>query len=85
MIKINNPVRKQYYRIGEAKDILKVADSCIRFWLDEFEIQVKRTIGNQRKIDRNSLACLIMIKSLLKEQGFTIEGAKQQLRKAKLI
>ena len=76
--------QKQYYSIGEVAAMFKVNTSLIRFWENEFDILEPR---KNRKGDRffkpDDVKNLQMIYDLLRRRKFTIEGAKDFLKKNK--
>jgi DNA-binding transcriptional MerR regulator len=76
--------QKQYYSIGEVASMFKVNTSLIRFWANEFDVLEPR---KNRKGDRFfkpvDVKNLQMIYDLLRRRKFTIEGAKDFLKKNK--
>jgi DNA-binding transcriptional MerR regulator len=72
---------KVYYSIGEVAKMFNVNTSLIRFWEKEFDIlkPVKNKKGN-RLFTRNDLKNLQVIYHLVKERGFTLQGAKDKLK-----
>lgn len=76
--------QKQYYSIGEVAAMFKVNISLIRFWENEFDILEPR---KNRKGDRffkpSDVKNLQMIHDLLRRRKFTIEGARDFLKKNK--
>ena len=75
---------KEYFRIGEVSKILNVDPYVVRFWESEFKsIKPIRTKSYQRLYRRKDLEELLIIKSLLYTDKFTINGAKRQLLKMK--
>jgi len=74
-------VEKLYWSIGEVATDLAVNTSLIRYWEKEFGmIRPKRTGRGDRLYTRKDIDLLKRIKHLVKEQGFTLNGAKEQLR-----
>ncbi len=71
---------KLYYRIGEVADYLGVEPSALRFWEKEFkQIKPKRS-GKERLYTKEDIDLFELIYYLLKEEKYTIEGAKQKLK-----
>src|SRR5215204_1071751 len=74
--------QKQYYSIGEVSTMFKVNTSLIRFWENEFDILEPR---KNRKGDRffkpADVKNLQMIQDLLRRRKFTIDCAKDFLKK----
>ncbi len=73
---------KLYFRIGEVTRLTGVADHVLRFWESEFScIRPKRTESGQRLYRKSDIQKVFLIKHLLREKRFTIEGAKRWLKK----
>ena len=72
---------KLYYTIGEVSEMFDVNASLIRFWEKEFSVirPTKNKKGN-RLFTAADLKTFKTIHHLVKEHGFTLEGARQQLR-----
>ena len=78
---INLP-EKRYYKIGEVAQAFQVNTSLIRFWEKEFEIiKPKKNAKGNRLFTPIDIANFKLIFNLVKERGFTLEGAKQKLKK----
>ena len=75
---------KLYYAMGEVAKILGVNASLIRFWEKEFDIiQPKKNKKGNRLFTRQDLDNLLLIQRLVKERGFTLQGAKDKLKQNK--
>jgi len=75
---------KRYYGIGEVADAFGVNTSLLRFWEKEFDvIQPKKNAKGNRKFTPDDIKKLELIYHLVKERGFTLEGAKTYLREHK--
>lgn len=75
---------KRYYGIGEVAEAFKVNTSLIRFWEKEFDvIQPKKNAKGNRKFTPEDIRNLELIYHLVKERGFTLEGAKTHLKEEK--
>jgi DNA-binding transcriptional MerR regulator len=71
---------KLYHTIGEVADRMGVNQSLIRFWEKEFDLKpVKNKKGN-RLFTQKDIEQLELIHHLVKDRGFTLEGARQKLR-----
>src|ERR1017187_4677648 len=72
---------KLYFRIGEVARLCEVPAYVLRFWESEFP-QLKPNKGGtgQRLYRRRDVEMALRVKSLLKEEGYTIPGARQLLR-----
>ena len=72
---------KRYYGIGEVAKAFAVNTSLIRFWEKEFDVlQPKKNAKGNRKFTPKDIKNLQLIYHLVKERGFTLEGAKIHLR-----
>lgn len=82
-MKVDLP-EKLYYNIGEVADAFDVNTSLIRFWEKEFDsIQPKKNAKGNRKFTPQDVKNFELIYHLVKERGFTLEGAKQHLKENK--
>lgn len=82
-MEINLP-EKLYYTIGEVANAFGVNTSLIRFWEKEFEIiNPKKNTKGSRKFSGDDVKKLQLIYHLVKEQGYTLEGARQKLKEDK--
>ncbi|WP_372945949.1 MerR family transcriptional regulator [Muriicola sp.] len=72
---------KRYYGIGEVARAFDVNTSLIRFWEKEFDVlQPKKNAKGNRKFTPEDIKNLHLIYHLVKERGFTLEGAKIHLK-----
>ena len=75
---------KRYYGIGEVAEAFDVNTSLLRFWEKEFDVlQPKKNAKGNRKFTPNDIKNLELIYHLVKERGFTLEGAKIHLKENK--
>jgi len=73
--------QKIYFRIGEVARIVGVPAHVIRFWETEFRVlRPQKSRSGQRIYARRDVERLVTIKKLLREQRYTIEGARKYLR-----
>ncbi|OUS03145.1 transcriptional regulator [Flavobacteriales bacterium 33_180_T64] len=80
---INLP-EKRYYGIGEVAKAFNVNTSLIRFWEKEFDaLKPKKNAKGNRKFTPEDIKNLKFIYHLVKERGFTLEGAKTHLKEEK--
>ncbi len=76
-------IEKLYWSIGEVAERLGVNTSLIRYWEKEFgTLKPKRTGKGDRLYTKKDIDQLQRIQHLVKEKGFTLQGAREQLRKA---
>jgi len=74
-------IEKLYYSIGEVAEVFNVAPSLIRFWESEFDIiKPKKNRKGNRQFTREDIENVRTIYHLVKEKGFTLQGAKEMLR-----
>src|ERR1700758_2475012 len=72
---------KLYFRIGEVAVLCHLPAYVLRFWESEFpQLKPVKSSTGQRMYRRRDVESVLRIKQLLYEQGFTIVGARQQLR-----
>ena len=75
---------KRYYSIGEVASKFNVNPSLIRFWEQEFKIlNPKKNSRGNRKFTLKDIEAINKIYFLLKEKGYTIQGAKHYINNEK--
>ena len=78
---INLSPDKRYYSIGEVAKAFDVNASLIRFWDSEFDIlKPKKNAKGNRMFTPEDVKNLQLIYHLVKERGFTLEGARTHLK-----
>jgi DNA-binding transcriptional MerR regulator len=78
---IDLPEGKLYYSIGEVAKAFNVNTSLIRFWDKEFDVlKPKKNAKGNRKFTSEDIKNLQLIYHLVKERGFTLDGAKTHLK-----
>lgn len=71
---------KRYFTIGEVSELCAVKPHVLRYWEQEFpQLKPVKRRGNRRYYQRHDVLMVRQIRSLLHEQGFTIQGARQRL------
>ena len=79
-----NLQEKRYYSIGEVASKFNVNPSLIRFWEQEFKLlNPKKNSRGNRKFTNTDIENINKIYFLLKEKGYTIQGAKHYIRNEK--
>ena len=80
MMEVTN---KLYYKIGEVCEITGIEAHVLRYWESEFPVlhPLKNSAG-QRVYRRKDIELVLRIKRLLYQDGFTIAGAKRQIRES---
>jgi len=75
--------QKLYYSIGEVSELVGVKPHVLRYWESQFPtLKPKKNRAGNRTYRIRDIKCLVTIKSLLYDKGFTISGARQKLRDA---
>lgn len=74
-------ITKLYYSISEVAAMFEVNTSLIRFWEKEFDIiKPKKNKKGNRLFTPKDIENFRVIFHLVKERGFTLEGAKRKLK-----
>ena len=72
---------KLYFRIGDVSELLQLPAYVLRFWETEFpQLKPTKSSTGQRMYRRREVEFAVRIKSLLYDKGFTIAGAREQLK-----
>ena len=72
---------KLFYKIGEVSRLTGLKPHVLRYWESEFpRIRPQHSRSGQRLYRRKDVEALLLVKRLLHEERFTIEGAKKKLR-----
>ena len=71
---------RMYFRIGDVADITGIKTYVLRFWEKEFSFlnPVKNNSG-QRIYRRSDVESVLLIKRLLYQERYSIEGAKKRI------
>ena len=81
MLKHNRKIEKIYFPIGEVAEMFNVNTSLIRYWEKEFDIiKPFRNKKGNRLFTQKDVDNFHVIFHLVKERGFTLQGAKEKLR-----
>ncbi|WP_421902956.1 MerR family transcriptional regulator [Maridesulfovibrio sp.] len=71
---------EKIYKIGQAAKLVGLKSYVLRFWEGEFEqLEPIRTESGQRLYNEEHIALISRIKTLLHDEGLTIEGARKRL------
>ena len=72
---------KRYFTIGEVSDLCRVKPHVLRYWEQEFpQLKPSKRRGNRRYYRQQDIHVVRDIRELLYQQGFTISGARAQLK-----
>jgi DNA-binding transcriptional MerR regulator len=72
---------KLFYSITEIADLFKVNASLIRFWEKEFDfLKPRKTAKGNRTYTKKDIENIRLVYHLVKEKGFTLQGAKEKLK-----
>lgn len=81
MLKKDRKIEKLYYSISEVAELFDVNQSLLRFWEKEFDIlEPKKNKKGNRMFTPKDIENLKLIYHLVKERGYTLQGAKDKLR-----
>jgi len=82
VMNVNEPIaKKAYYSIGEACDLTGLKPHVLRYWETQFDIlhPTKNRAGN-RVFRPKEIQLILLVKHLLYEEKYTIEGARRRLQ-----
>lgn len=75
---------KRYYSIGEVAELFGLKTSVIRFWETEFNfLKPHKNAKGDRRFTKANIEQLRLIHHLVKERGFTLEGARKEISTSK--
>jgi DNA-binding transcriptional MerR regulator len=73
-------IRKEYYSIGEVCDLLDLKPHVLRYWESQFPpLKPSKNRAGNRVYQRKEIRLVILVKRLLYEEKYTIDGARQRL------
>jgi DNA-binding transcriptional MerR regulator len=73
--------KKLFYPIGEVAEMFKLPVTTVRFWEQEFDIlKPKKNKKGNRLFTNEDIENLKLIYKLVKEDGYTLAGAKAHLK-----
>ena len=74
-------LKRRYYSIGDVSQMMGVKQHVLRFWENEFPILKprKNRAGNRAYTERD-IKIISLIRRLLYEERYSIEGAKKRLK-----
>jgi DNA-binding transcriptional MerR regulator len=79
-------IKKLYYPISEVSQMTSLKAYVLRYWETEFvELRPKKNRSGSRIYTQDDIKIIFLIKRLLYEEKYTIEGARQRLRQLRRI
>ncbi len=80
-MKKNFAMKKLYYSISEVSRITELEQYVLRYWETEFEqLRPAKNLSGNRIYTNKDIKLILYIKKLLREEKYTIEGAKKLIR-----
>jgi DNA-binding transcriptional MerR regulator len=77
------PIKKLYYSISEVSKLTGLKQYVLRYWETEFpELRPSKNRAGNRTYRLNDIKIIFLIKKLLYDEKFTIEGARQKLKES---
>jgi DNA-binding transcriptional MerR regulator len=77
-------IEKIYYTIGEVAELFEVNASLIRFWENEFDfLSPQKNKKGNRLFTKEDINKIRIIYHLVKEKGYTLQGAREKIRRNK--
>ncbi len=74
-------MKKLYYSISEVGKITELEQYVLRYWETEFEqLKPAKNLAGNRIYTNKDIKLILYIKRLLREEKYTIEGAKKLLK-----
>jgi DNA-binding transcriptional MerR regulator len=78
---MSDEIVKRYYSIGEVAEMFAVNASLLRHWETEFDtIRPKKNRKGERQYTQKDVETIRLIYGLVKDKGFTLQGAKDFLK-----
>ena len=72
--------KKTYYSIGEVCDLTGLKAHVLRYWETQFEpLRPTKNRAGNRVFRAKEIELILLVKHLLYEKKFTIDGARQRL------
>lgn len=79
---LDDGIKKLYYSIGEVSDMTELEQHVLRYWESEFEqLKPRKNRAGRRIYTEEDIAMVRRVHHLLKDEKYTIEGAKQVLER----
>ena len=83
-MKLTGKIEKIYYTIGEVAELFEVNASLIRFWETEFDfLNPQKNKKGNRLFTKEDINKIRIIYHLVKEKGYTLQGARENIKRNK--
>jgi DNA-binding transcriptional MerR regulator len=74
-------MKKLYYSISEVSRLTELEQYVLRYWESEFEqLRPAKNLSGNRIYTNKEIKLILLIKKLLREEKYTIEGARKYLK-----
>ena len=74
-------IEKLYYSIGEVSELFEVNASLLRFWESEFDcLKPQKNKKGNRLFTKEDINTIRIIYHLVKEKGYTLQGAREKMK-----
>ena len=84
MAMLDNGITKLYYTIGEVAEMVEEEAHVLRYWETEFDrLRPRKNRAGKRVYTKDDIDIVFRIRHLLRDEKFTIDGARQALKKEK--
>lgn len=78
----DDQIEKLYYSIGEVSDLIGYEPHVLRYWEEEFDVlNPRKNRAGRRIYTKEDVATIERIRHLLKDEKYTIEGARQAIER----
>ena len=79
---LDNGITKLYYTIGEVASMVEEEAHVLRYWETEFDsLRPRKNRAGKRVYTKNDVDMVFRIRHLLRDEKFTIDGARQALKR----
>jgi DNA-binding transcriptional MerR regulator len=84
MAMLDNGITKLYYTIGEVASMVEEEAHVLRYWETEFDsLRPRKNRAGKRVYTKGDVDVVFRIRHLLRDEKFTIDGARQALKRDK--
>lgn len=84
MTMLDSGITKLYYTISEVANLVDEEAHVLRYWESEFDsLRPRKNRAGKRVYTRNDIDVVFRIRHLLRDEKFTIDGARQSLKKGR--